>query len=428
MAEENVKAAGPAGLEKQVHNLTKLIDINGIINSTLDIGKLLTIIMEIIKEIMNAEASTLLLYDVETTELVFKVALGEAGMELTEKYRVRMGQGIAGWTAQNRKSVYVNNVYSDPRFDPDYDRQTGFTTKSIMCSPLLFKGKLIGVIQAINPINRPGFSDEDMRLFTIFSDQAALAVQNAIFFQNAIEEERIQIELDSARSIQDSILPEINTAYNGLQVSARSISAREVGGEFHGVYELDSRTIGIGLGDIHEKGMPGSLHASIVSGALRALAGVCGRHPAELIRLLKNSIVRSIESVDRVSLFYGTVDLDSRRLRYINAGVAYPILVRDGLARYLRVGKSTFSNADGSMRRVTVQLRPRDIFVILTDGILNTKNPNGKQLGLRNIMNFLEGDFSGPEDIVRSLVDYVDEYSGGVGRRQDISIISLQMV
>ena len=86
-------------LERQVNNLTKLVDINGIINSTLDIGKLLTIIMEIIKDIMNTEASTLLLYEEESDSLVFKVALGEAGQELTEKYRVAIGQGIAVYTA-----------------------------------------------------------------------------------------------------------------------------------------------------------------------------------------------------------------------------------------------------------------------------------------------------------------------------------------
>jgi len=82
-------------LEKQLDNLSKLVEINGIINSTLNINKLLSIIMEMIKNIMNTEASSLLLYDEDMEELVFKVALGEAGDELSEKYRVKLGQGIA---------------------------------------------------------------------------------------------------------------------------------------------------------------------------------------------------------------------------------------------------------------------------------------------------------------------------------------------
>ena len=89
---------------------------------------------------------------------------------------------------------------------------------SVKANPLLFKGKLIGVIQAINPINRPGFSDEDMKLFQIFSHQAALAVQNAFYFQNALEEERIQSELNSARAIQESLVPEINLMFGDIHL------------------------------------------------------------------------------------------------------------------------------------------------------------------------------------------------------------------
>jgi signal transduction protein with GAF and PtsI domain len=84
------------------------LKINGIINSTLNINKLLSIIMEMIKNIMNTEASSLLLYDEDMEELVFKVALGEAGDELSEKYRVKLGQGIAGWVAFHKEDTIVN--------------------------------------------------------------------------------------------------------------------------------------------------------------------------------------------------------------------------------------------------------------------------------------------------------------------------------
>ena len=200
METDNITRERLQYLERQLHNLSKLVEINSIINSTLDIGRLLQIIMEIIKDIMETEASTLLLYEEQSRDLVFKVALGEAGRELQEKYRIRMGQGIAGWVAERRKVVYINDVYHDERFDRNFDKMTGFTTKSILCAPLLFKGKLLGVIQAINPRNKPGFDDEDVVLFNAFGNQAALAVQNAFFFQNAIEEERINNELTAAHS------------------------------------------------------------------------------------------------------------------------------------------------------------------------------------------------------------------------------------
>ncbi len=188
-------------LERKLDNLTKLVDINSIINSTLDMGKLLNIIMEIIKEIMETETSTMLLYEEEADDLVFRVALGEAGDKLTERYRVAMGQGIAGWVAQKRKPVIVNDVYKDERFDPEFDKSTGFVTRSILCAPLLYKGRLLGVIQAINPLNKAGFDSADRSLFLVFFRSGrARGPERDIFFQRhrrgAHQERTILGEID----------------------------------------------------------------------------------------------------------------------------------------------------------------------------------------------------------------------------------------
>ncbi|MCP4135732.1 MAG: SpoIIE family protein phosphatase [bacterium] len=412
-----------ANLERQVNNLTKLVDINSIINSTLDISKLLTLIMEIIKDIMETEASTLLLYDDTTNDLVFKVALGKAGDELTEKYRVKMGQGIAGWVAEARKPLYVNDVYEDRRFDSNFDKQTGFVTKAILCTPLLFKGKLLGVIQAINPKNRPGFDEEDIKLFKVFAVQAALAVQNAVFFQNALEEERIKSELSSASSIQEMLVPDINETFDNIQISAKSISAREVGGEFHGLYCFGDNNLGIGLVDIHQKGIPGGLHASMVSGALKALVKVKGDNPATLMKALNRATSEDLQYIKHPSLFYGVINTKENILQFVNAGVAYPILVRNGVARYLRFGSKGLGEGAAAPKKVIVRLRPGDFFVILTDGILNIKNKSGKIFGLKRIMDRLETQFDSPESVIESLVGSADDFTGGLEKREDISII-----
>ena len=192
---------------------------------------------------------------------------------------------------------------------PNFDKITGFATKSIICTPLLFKGKLLGVIQAINPLNGPDFTDEDMNLFKVFADQAALAVQNAIYFQNALEEERIKSELSSARAIQEALIPDVDMRFGSIRITARSITAREIGGEFHGLFRLDGDHVGIALGDLHVKGVPGGLHASIVSGAIRALAKVKGKNPVELVRLLHLIMEHDERPVRNASLLYGVLEL-----------------------------------------------------------------------------------------------------------------------
>lgn len=412
-------------LERRVQNLSKLVDINSIVNSTLDIKKLLTVIMEIIKDIMEAEASTLLLFEEETRELVFKVALGEAGEELAERYRVQMGQGIAGWTAEQRKPLYVNEVYNDPRFDPNFDKQTGFTTRSILCSPLLYKGRLLGVIQAINPVNRPGFDDQDMNLFQIFSEEAALAVQNAIFFQNAIEEERIKGELNSARSIQSSLIPDLDHTHDCVSISARSQSAREVGGDFHGIFPIDRRNIALSLGDIHEKGIPGGLRAAVVSGALLSLVAMHGGNPSEVMRYMSGFIMRDMNPVKKFSLFYGVIDTASKELVFVNTGIGYPVLIRDGVARYLRLGNRT--DHPELQHQVRVRLRANDRFAIITDGLLDVKNRNGQQLGLKRVMEHMQARDVAPAEMISGLMKYAEEFTDGLGCREDISVVAFRV-
>jgi sigma-B regulation protein RsbU (phosphoserine phosphatase) len=405
-------------LERQLHNLTKLVEINRIINSTLDMARLFTIIMEIIKEIMETEASTLFLYDEKTNELVFKVALGEAGDKLQEKYRVKLGQGIAGWVAKERKGVFVNDVYSDNRFDPNFDKQTGFTTRSIICVPLLYKGKLLGVIQAINPINRPAFTEEDMNLFMAFADQAVLAVQNAIFFEHAIEEARMRHELESAKAIQHSLHPAISEDFGFCTVAARYMPAREVGGEFYEIKQYDN-ALAVALCDVHNKGVPGALNAALVNGLMKGLMNVYGNVVSPVfINTLK---VVQAHNIKTVSLFFGIIHAQLKTLTFMNTGEAYPVLIRNGIARYLR-----FSHSIEKNKKVVIKLLPDDMFVIVTDGIVNCKNRNARLFGLKQVMDTC-CQYNEPSECIDGLLAKVKEFMQGLSQREDISVIAVKI-
>ena len=414
-------------LERQLHNLSKLVEINRIINSTLDIGKLLTLIMEIIKEIMETEASTLLLYEEETDDLVFKVAISDVGDKLQEKYRVKVGQGIAGWVARERKSIYVNDVYQDDRFEPDFDKKTGFTTRAILCAPLLFKGKLLGVIQAINPVNRPRFTDEDMNLFKSFADQAVLAVQNAIFFQNALEEVRIKHELTAAHSIQESLHPAVEQGYGKVSLAARSLPAREVGGEFYEIIHFDDNSLGIALGDIRTKGIPGALYASLVNGALKVLTGDRGPVVGPVVKRLNDLVRQHAPVTDAVSFFYGIIEPDAQNMTFMNTGVAYPILVRDNQARYLKFSSKPLGGETVDAKKVQVKFQQGDMFVIITDGIVHLKNRNAQLMGLKRVMDCCEKSHQAPADIIDALLDLAKNFTEGLEQREDISIIALKV-
>ena len=414
-------------LERQVENLSKLVEINGIINSTLNINRLLSIIMEMIKDIMDTETSTLLLFDEDKEELVFKVALGEAGDELKENYRVQLGQGIAGWVALHRKNLQVNDVYNDPRFDPMYDKNTGFTTKSILCSPLLFKGKLLGVIQAINPIDKKGFDENDLNLFRVFSNQAALAVQNAIFFQKAIEEERLDGELQSAKIIQESLTPPINFVSDKFDAAARSLSAREVGGAFHFFREYEKGVYLLTLGNLNTKGIPGAMRASTIAGLIKAMYELDVREPDVMIDLVNRHCSDEIDCTGESSLFISLIDINKMSIKFVNSGDAYPILIRNGKAAYLRFLKRSsgcLGSSDFIAGKVDLELKSGDSFIVFSRSLPELKNAEGKHLGLSGIIRFIDKRTANQGKLIDSLLEYAYSYTGGVERRKDLSVVS----
>lgn len=417
-------------LERQVENLSKLVEINGIINSTLNINRLLSIIMEMIKDIMDTETSTLLLYDDDRSELVFKVALGEAGDELKEKYRVKLGQGIAGWVAKQRQHILVNDVYNDPRFDSMYDKNTGFVTKSILCAPLLFKGKLLGVIQAINPLKKSGFDESDMNLFRVFSNQAALAVQNAIFFQKAIEEERLDGELQSAKVIQESLTPPIGFVSDRFDAAARSLSAREVGGAFHFFREYEKGVYLLTLGNLNTKGIPGAMRASTLSGLIRAMYELDIRHPDLIIEMINNHCREEMECSAGFSLFISLIDTNKMSIEFVNSGEAYPILLRNGKAAYLRFlnrSRGFIGGKGFSAGKVSLKLNHGDRFIVFSSSLPELKNSDGKQLGLSGIIRFIEKKSGTQREVIDSLLDYAYNYTGRVERRKDLSVVSFSI-
>lgn len=158
-----------------------LLQANRILSSKLDIDEVLQAVMELATQVVRAEASSLLMLDENANELYFNIALGEAG-EKVKQLRIKVGEGIAGWVAQEKLPLIVNDVSKDSRFTGRVDKSTEFRTKSILAVPLLLKGKVLGVVEAINKENNGEFIPADQEAFEIFASQSAIAIENARLF------------------------------------------------------------------------------------------------------------------------------------------------------------------------------------------------------------------------------------------------------
>lgn len=165
--------------------LALVLEMGQLLSSELDINELLNTVLRLASRVVEAETGSLLLLDEPAGELYFDVALGLG--ESAAKVRLKLGQGIAGVVARTRRSEIINEPRKDARWSPKMDQTSGFTTRSILAVPMLYKGRLIGVVEAINK-KAGSFTEDDLRLYEAFASQAAVAIENARLFSSLKEE------------------------------------------------------------------------------------------------------------------------------------------------------------------------------------------------------------------------------------------------
>ena len=158
--------------------LLTLHEVAASITATTDVLGLLDRILEVSLRSVGASDGSLILVDEDQTELVFVVVHGRVREQLTG-YHIPIGTGIAGWVAQHNQPLIVPNVNLDPRFSQSVDSDVDFQTRSILCVPLVGRGNVMGVMQAINKVNGEEFNDDDLSLLRLVADLAARAMTTA---------------------------------------------------------------------------------------------------------------------------------------------------------------------------------------------------------------------------------------------------------
>jgi GAF domain-containing protein len=160
-----------AVLHSSIRALSALQDLIQRLSPTTDVLDLLGDLLESVLAVVGASDGSLLLVDDDTKEMVFAVVFGQAKDRLTG-YRLPHGQGIAGWVATHREPQIVQDVRHDTRFSPLVDETFDFQTRSLAAMPLLDGERVLGVIEALNKIDRP-FTEVDHDLLRIVAQIAA---------------------------------------------------------------------------------------------------------------------------------------------------------------------------------------------------------------------------------------------------------------
>jgi len=174
-------------MQQPAENSAMLMTISRLISSKLDLADLLKYIVRAASQVVGAERASLYLLDEKTQELYFDVALGLPPE--VQKMRFKLGEGYAGACAKEARSLLVNDVSGDSAHSKRVDNRSGYVTRSILSSPIVMRGRVLGVIQALNRVEGP-FTGADIQTFEAFASQIAVAIENARLFSSLREEKR----------------------------------------------------------------------------------------------------------------------------------------------------------------------------------------------------------------------------------------------
>ncbi len=202
----------------RMDRLNMLIEASKIVNSALDLGSVLALILDVASRSVGADRGTVYLVDQKADELWSLVAQGENMVEI----RLPLGKGLAGYVARTGETVNITDAYRDPRFNPEIDLRSGYTTHTVLCMPMRNReGEIIGVFQLLN--KRAGhFGPEDESFMDALSVHAAIAIENARLAQEMVNNER----LTAVGRMAATILHDIRNPIATMRLAAGVIKKR----------------------------------------------------------------------------------------------------------------------------------------------------------------------------------------------------------
>jgi signal transduction histidine kinase len=277
-----------AQLRIQTERVRSIQEISVALSSTLDLDRLLVLIMDEVTRLMDAERSTLFLCDPPRGEVWSKIAQEATVREIRLKY----GEGLAGHVAVTGETVNIPDAYCDSRFQPDWDRLTGFRTRSVLAEPLRDKrGEILGVIQVLNKRSGP-FTVEDEALLAALGAQAAVSIEQSKLYQAVVakNEERLATYRELGRRMRElellfEIEQEINRADD--QAAAIDLTIRRIvevlGAEAGSILLTDERG-----GDLYFRHAAGLKSEAIRRFRLPLGQGIAGWVAREGIPVLSN--------------------------------------------------------------------------------------------------------------------------------------------
>jgi len=375
---------------------------------------------------IHCERTSLFLLDAERKELFTRTV---TELEIRE-IRIPWERGVIGWVARERQTTCVPHPAGDPRWDSSIDRQTGFVTRNILAVPVLspVDDRLLGVLQLINTQHRE-FERFDTRIAQAFAAHAASALERSRLQREATQAAAWRREMELARRIQQSFLPENLPNIAGYEIATWWQPAEFVSGDYYDWFPLPDGRLGLVTGDVCGHGLGPALIMASLRAMLRVLSPTTN-DPQQMLSLLATGITDDLKETQFVTLILAALDPETHTLRYANAGHAPALHVRRQRQEIFRLKPSQlplgFPALPTGTPPETVTLAPGDMIVLGTDGIIEARNPQGELFGMERLTGLIrESTGQSACDLSALISRAVTEFQAGQPPSDDATLLIL---
>lgn len=417
-------------LQEEAYVSNALLQVAESINAAVDMDEALAAIVRITPILVGVDRCMIFLWDEHRRRFTPAQQYGVARPLEADFAALAFDAAefpLLGELANRKEPLIIPDAAQSDLVPQDLARRFGI--RSLLALPLQTKGDLLGAMLVDFQGMEHHFPENRMALLTGIASQTAMAVENYRLYQEMAERQRLEQELEVARSIQKSFLPRACPLLPGWDVAALWRSARRVGGDFYDIILFDERHVGFVVADVSDKGVPAALYMALSKTIIRASA-LEVRSPAQALRRANDLLVADSSSGMFVTVFYGVLDVRDGVFTYANAGHNRPLLARaDG-------GEPEPLSADGmilgvmedvALEEKQVQMAEGDVLLMYTDGLTDAINEHEEEFGADRLARCLvEARGQPAEALIQRIDREVAAHVGGQPQFDDYTLVAIK--
>ena len=421
--------AHPETEDKLAIRLQKLCEANQDLARVESVENLVPLLLDLARDVTDAEASSFFNYLPQRQVLQFYTIKDDTLDETAEKtlkaIEIPLGEGIVGWVAREREPLIVADAQKDNRFFKDADKSTGFVTRSILGVPVVYADELLGVMEVLNPTGKKSFDDSDRDLLVSFANLAAVAIFRARLLQERLEQQKLQIQMETAAKIQSLFRPRPPEIGFDSHIWVISQPARFVGGDLYDIIPMPGDSWLAYVADVSDKGLPAALIMAALWYRIRSEAGLYPDVGSLLERL--NVVLTKLFQDEG---YFATIIIAQYwpaegRLELACGGhmPALKVSNKTVVPLHAECGPALGVICCPRYEKASFRISKGESVLLYTDGISEAANAAGELIGMPRVADILSrpGKPSrGPE-----LIKEIEKWQGSAEANDDITLLEI---